>query len=229
MNECVSISKFCKLTNELKAQENLIQCVNFKTKKIKLQATAKQKFITISLNQKGCLEYTVTIGEKRTSHVLELMYGIEGKKESCSGYNTINKYGTFLMELVDALNNNFNVASCSLEDDATIQAEGKYKGVYLSMLYYLKHGMSWYNSLGYLSDNLKFAKKINGFLEKPITEWTKYVKNRNYGGSLRDRVDSTGGSYMNWLFISRSSDDDTTYISKEEKNIFRSAKNRKKF
>ena len=179
---CVSISEFCKLTNELEVQENLIQCVKFKNQKIELRASAKQKFIAISLNQEGCLEYTVTVGEKRTSLVLQLLYGIKGKKESCSGY-TIDKYGTFLMKLVDALNYNFNVTSCSLVDDATIQAEGKYKGVCLSMLYYLKHGMSWYNSLGYIyKHQKKLSDRINSMLDQNISEWAKYIKNRNNDG-----------------------------------------------
>ena len=233
MNKCISISEFCKLVNKLEISEERNQCVKFKNHEIELRANrCAESFIEISLNQEGCLDYSLYINIYKkiiTSHVDRLMYKIEGKKELCSGYTTINKYGTFLMELVDTLNVNFNVTSCTLEDNSTIP-KGVYEGISLSMLYYLEHGKSWYNSLGYVYKNQdKLVKKIDGLLKQPILTWTEYVKNRNYGGGyFKVLLDSNKYPYVTWLYNKNdtSKSDD---VSDEEKIYLDLKKSKKSF
>lgn len=174
VDKCVTIQEFCEKVEDLEEGEDTWMCVEFNNKKIVLHAVVKVwNEIEISLNKTGCLEYVVTSynnSNRRTSHLYQLLYDVNGPKESCSGF-TKTQFGTFIMELVDKLNFHFFVENCSLEDDAQIQ-----EGVHLSMLYYLKYNMSWYNSKGYISnDHKQISKDVKFLLKKPIRYWLGYI------------------------------------------------------
>jgi len=127
---------------------------------INLKISTLDSIVVVELEQQGCLTLVINC-ITRTSKLTHLVYQTTDRTR-CHQFQA-RGYGSKLLHIVDAINRMYNVTACSTEDFSTVG------GDYLSMLYFLQHGLTWYASKGYIrNDEASFLRRAGLFVEEPL-------------------------------------------------------------
>jgi hypothetical protein len=153
--------------------------------------TLSANTLQCTLNEPGCLTLVIDT-QRKHSNLTHLVYQTK-HAPYCEGYTT-SGYGTKLMSVVDQLNNIYMIKTCALEDMSKVGQD------YLSMLYFIKHGMTWYGHLNYMRpDEEKFRRRAKYFLSMPMSFWCGSLYDNNEDVALDAEVMAI--KYRNYSFV----------------------------
>lgn len=136
----------------------------------------KEYIINLMYNESNCITFTIN----QTSNIITI-----DSLDKCGNNN-----GNKLLNMIEQFANKINISKIKLLDGSHIYFCNERYKISLSMLSILSSGKSWYNNLGYLSDNFnneqisnnklieeKIITKVN--LTNTIKETINYIINNN--------------------------------------------------
>ena len=151
----------------------------FDRSQLNIKITSKQKYGDIEIVEYTATHNSAPYRNKCFTLVVAPKYiqitGIKYENET----NCLLS-GNSILEKIETFARNIGIPSISLDDDSQIYIDDK-QAYSLTFYYILLHGVSWYNSKGYISYKTDKEKEYNKkIIETPMNEVQKMVSNKTY-------------------------------------------------